>query len=195
MVVFESQDVQLGGLALKVRGESRATRGHGRSPVHDADRKPPVHWKPSPPASRRDRPRWVIGELDVDGRIDEHAAMCLRLAVEGASGGASTTILVDLRELTAIDAGGVDLFVRHDATCRARGVELGLLICGDARHDEIARAFEEAGLGDQLQFTYEPKPPPRASRMRARRRRTSPAWLQQLSPPAVPRRGRAPARR
>jgi hypothetical protein len=29
-------------------------------------------------------------------------------------------ILVDLRELTAIVAGGLELFVRHHADCRAR---------------------------------------------------------------------------
>jgi anti-anti-sigma regulatory factor len=149
----------------------------------------------APTSSRCDRPRWVIAELDVDGSIDEHAAMCLRLAIEGGRPGACATILVDLRELTAIDADGVDLFVRHDATCREHGVELGLLICGDARHDEIARAFDEAGLGDQLQFTIEPGPPPRAPQPRADPRRAAVAWLQSLSPASAPRRGRATVRR
>lgn len=155
-----------------------------------------MHWTPAPPPSRRDRPRWVIAELDVDGRIDEHAAMCLRHAIEGARAGPSATILVDLRELSAIDAGGVELFVHHDAVCREHGVELGLLICGDSRHDEIARAFDEAGLGDQLQFTYEPgPPPPRASRRRTGLPRASVAWLRQLSAASAPRRGRVTARR
>jgi anti-anti-sigma regulatory factor len=154
-----------------------------------------MHWTPAPPPSRCDGPRWVIAELDVDGIIDEHAAMCLQHAMGGGRAGRSATILVDLRELTAIDADGVDLFVRHDATCRARGVELGLLICGDQRHDEIARAFDEAGLGDQLQFTIEPGPPPRAPRIRARPRRVSVAWLRHLSPASAPRSERATARR
>ena len=154
-----------------------------------------MQWTPALTPSRRDRPRWVIAELDVDGNIDEHAAMCLQHAIEGARAGACATILVDLRELTAIDANGVELFVRHDATCRARSMELGLLICGDARHDEIARAFDEAGLGDQLQFTIEPGPPPRAPRTRARPRRVCVAWLRHLSLASAPRRGRATARR
>ena len=111
---------------------------------------------PAPPPSRPSRPRWIIAELDIDGTIDEHAALCLRLAIEDARAGPSTTILVDLRELTTIDAAGVSRFVHHDADCRAAGVELGLLICGDARHDQIARAFDAAGLGDQLQFTCDP---------------------------------------
>jgi anti-anti-sigma regulatory factor len=160
------------------------------------DWKPPMQWMHAPTPSRRDRPRWIIAELDVDGTIDEHAAMCLRLAIEDAPAGASATVLVDLRELTAIDADGVELFVRHDATCRAHGVELGLLICGEARHDEIASAFDEAGLGDQLQFTIEPAPPPRAPRMPAPPQRgVSVAWLRSLSPATAPRRGRAIARR
>jgi anti-anti-sigma regulatory factor len=129
-----------------------------------------MHWTPAPPPFRPSRPRWVIAEPDVNGTIDEHAALCLRLAIEDSRVGPSTTILVDLRELTAIAAAGVSLFVHHDADCRARGVALGLLICGDARHDEIARAFDEAGLGDQLQFTCEPGPPPRPRRTRLRRR-------------------------
>jgi anti-anti-sigma factor len=159
------------------------------------DWKPPMQRTHALTPSRRDRPRWVIAELDVDGTIDGHTAMCLRHAIEDAPAGASATILVDLRELTAIDADGVELFVRHDATCRARGEELGLLICGEARHDEIARAFDEGGLGDQLQFTIDPAPPPRAPRTCARARRVAVAWLRSLSPASAPRRGRATARR
>jgi anti-anti-sigma regulatory factor len=157
-----------------------------------------MQWTPALTPSRRDRPRWVIAELDIDGNIDEHAAMCLRIAIEGGRAGVSATILVDLRELTAIDADGLDLFVRHDATCRTRGVELGLLICGDARHDEIARAFDEAGLVDQLQFTIDPVPPPRVPQTpqgRARPWRVAPAWVRHLSPASAPRPGRATARR
>lgn len=169
-----------------------------------------MHWTPAPPSSRPSRPRWIIAELDVDGTIDEHAALCLRLAIEDARACPSSTILVDLRELTAIDAAGVALFVCHDADCRARGVELGLLICGDARHDQIARAFDEAGLGDQLQFTCEAEPPPRAQRTRSRPRRTraprassqravplgvSATWLRHVSPLSGLRHGRMTARR
>jgi anti-anti-sigma factor len=117
-----------------------------------------------PPAPRPTRPRWVIAELDAGGEIDDHAAMCLRQAIE-AHGSAAAPILVDRRELSAIDGVGLELFVRHHADCRTRGIELGLLICGDARQRAIARAFDAAGLGDQLQFvrasagTSEPRAP------------------------------------
>jgi anti-anti-sigma regulatory factor len=73
---------------------------------------------PEPRPARRDRPRWVIAELDVDGEIDDHAAMCLQHAIDGARAGAAAMILADLRELEAIDAGGVELFLRHHADCR-----------------------------------------------------------------------------
>jgi anti-anti-sigma factor len=133
-----------------------------------------------PPAARPDRPRWVIAELDVRGEIDDHAAMCLRQAIE-AHGGAAAMILVDLRELTAIDGGGLELFVRQHAGCRTRGIELGLLICGDARQNAIARAFDAAGLGDQLQFAYELPSPPRRRRVPALpATRVSAAWLRRL---------------
>ena len=136
-----------------------------------------MHWTPAPSSSRRDRPRWVIPELDVHGEIDEHAAMCLQYAIEGARAAAPVTIVVDLRELEAISTVGLELFVRHEADCRSRGIELGLLICADERQDAIARALDEAGLGDQLQFTYAPPPGPRA---RPRVRHVSAAWLRRL---------------
>jgi anti-anti-sigma factor len=133
-----------------------------------------------PPAPRPTRPRWVIAELDARGEIDDHAAMCLRQAVE-AHGSAAAMILVDLRELSAIDGGGLELFVRHYPDCRTRGIELGLLICGDARQSAIARAFDAVGLGDQLQFAYEPPSPPRRRRVSAPPARcASGAWLRRL---------------
>jgi anti-anti-sigma factor len=133
-----------------------------------------------PPAPRDDPPRRVIAELDVHGEIDDHAAMCLRQAIE-AHGAAAGMILVDLRELAAIDAGGLELFVRHDADCRTRGIELGLLICADARQNAIARAFDAAGLGDQLQFAYVPPSSPRRRRVPTlTASRASAAWLRRV---------------
>lgn len=115
------------------------------------------------------RPRWIIAELDVHGQIDGHAAMCLGFAVEAACARSEAMILVDLRELTAIDAAGLALFVGHDADCRSSGVQLAILICADARQQAIVRAFTGAGLGDRLQFTYRPGPLPRPpSRRRVR---------------------------
>lgn len=117
---------------------------------------------PPSPATRFDRPqRWVIPELDVDGRIDAHAALCLRIAIGGAWENGAERILVDLRELTTIEPAAVALFVRHDADCLAAGVQLGLLIRAEARQDAIAGALSAAGLGDRLQFGWQsPAPPP-----------------------------------
>ncbi len=98
------------------------------------------------------RVHWVIAELDAGGEIDAHAAMCLRHAIDAARGGAIELILVDLRDLTAIDAGGLTQFRRHGADCRAHGIDLGLLISGAEHHDAIAEAFVLAGLGDQLHY-------------------------------------------
>jgi anti-anti-sigma regulatory factor len=69
-------------------------------------------------------PRWVIAELDVNGEIDEHAAMCLRYGFEDALAIRPAMILVDLRELTEIAAAGLALFVGQDADCRARDTQL-----------------------------------------------------------------------
>jgi anti-anti-sigma factor len=115
------------------------------------------------------RPRWVIAELDVHGQIDAHAAMCLGFAIDAGCDGGESTLLVDLRELTTIDGGGLALFIGHDADCRNQGAQLAILICADARQEEIVRAFTGAGLGDRLQFTYRPAPPtrpPARTRMR-----------------------------
>jgi anti-anti-sigma regulatory factor len=112
------------------------------------------------------RPRWVIAELDARGEIDDHAAMCLRFAIEHAGAAGRATILVDLRELTAIDAGRLELFLAHDAECRAGGAELAILICADLRQETIVRAFTAVGLGDRLQFAYQPAAPPRNGRRR-----------------------------
>jgi anti-anti-sigma factor len=120
------------------------------------------------------RPRWVIPELDARGEIDAHAAMCLQHTIQGAPTSGAGAIIVDLRDLTSIDAAALKLFVRAQADCRARGTDLGLLISGHERHDAIANAFGSAGLADQLQFTCEPLAPalapapalPRAPRLR-----------------------------
>lgn len=103
---------------------------------------------------RDDRgPVWVIAELDARGEIDGHAAMCLRHAIDGAASPSTRRILVDLRDLDAIDRAGLELFAEGLASCRARAVELSLLLSSRARHAAIAQAFVDAGLGEQLRFT------------------------------------------
>lgn len=89
------------------------------------------------------------------GEIYEHAALCLRFAIDAAHTRTVEMVLVDLRDLTAITPAGLELFRAHTATCLAHGIDLGLLICGHQRHDQIAEAFVLAGLGNQLQCTNE----------------------------------------
>lgn len=108
----------------------------------------------------------VVAELDRRGEIDAHAALCLRHAIDVAHAGPAATILVDLRDLTAINPIGVALFRAHDADCRSHGQTLGLLISGDERHRDIADAFERGGLADALHYTGRPRPPAAARRLR-----------------------------
>ena len=103
-------------------------------------------------STRGGRVHRVTAELDSRGEIDAHAALCLRHAIGAAHGGPVATILVDLRDLTAIDPIGVALFRAHDGDCRSHGHTLGLLISGDARHRHIADAFERGGLAATLQI-------------------------------------------
>jgi anti-anti-sigma factor len=104
-------------------------------------------------ATGNDRARaWIVAELDARGEVDEHAAMCLQFSVRGALEAQAGAIVIDLRDLVAIDAPGVALFARADADCRARGISLGLLISADPRHDAIAGALDVAGLVDRLLF-------------------------------------------
>jgi len=105
------------------------------------------------------RPHWVIAELDARGEIDAHAATCLRHGIEAGLTANVKAIVVDLRDLTAIDTAGLALFVRARADSRSRGAELGLLISGRASHVPIAYAFASAGLGGQLDYTGEPPAP------------------------------------
>jgi anti-anti-sigma factor len=107
--------------------------------------------------------RWrvhhVVAELDARGEIDEHAAICLRCAIDGAQPSTTELVLVDLRDLTAIDDAGLRLFATRNADCNARGMEMGLLISGHERHDEIHEAFVLAGLGDALHHTSNARVP------------------------------------
>lgn len=101
---------------------------------------------PTPQHEGDRRPRWIVAELDAHGEVDAHAAMCLRNAVDAARAGVDAGLLVDLRDLTAIDDDALRLLVRLWADSRVRRIELDLLICADARQDAIAEAFEAAGL-------------------------------------------------
>jgi len=107
--------------------------------------------------------RWrvhrVTCELDARGEIDAHAAMCLHQGIAARRAAPLEMVLVDLRDLTAIGPDGLALLRAHNADCHAHGIELGLLISGHERHDQIAEAFVLAGLGDALRYAIEPRPP------------------------------------
>jgi anti-anti-sigma factor len=100
----------------------------------------------------RRRVHRVIAELDAHGEIDEHAALCMRFAIDDARPAVDEIVLVDLRDLTTIDAAGLALFRRHNAECYARGMDLALLIGGLGHHGQIAGAFVRAGLGEHLHY-------------------------------------------
>lgn len=121
---------------------------------------------------------WVIAELDGRGEIDAHAALCLRHAIGAAHTRPVETILVDLRDLTAINRVGVALLRAHRVDCHSHGQTLGLLISGEERHRHIAEALERGGLADALHYTDEPREPTTAYRLRL------------IDPAAVVRRGR-----
>ena len=126
----------------------------------------------SPFAVPSRQPHWVIAELDARGEIDAHAAMCLSHGIDAGLTANVKAIVIDLRDLTAIDATGLALFVRARADCQARGAELGLLMSGRASHVPIAYAFASVGLGGQLDYTGEPPAPvtPLVPRLHERRR-------------------------
>ena len=107
----------------------------------------------------RRRVHWVVVELDAHGEIDAHAAMCLRQAIGQAPAGAIGMVLVDLRDLTAINAAGVALLTTHQARCQAHGIDLGLLIRGGGGHDQVAEALVRAGLGHALHYAADRHPP------------------------------------
>src|SRR5687767_11236777 len=77
--------------------------------------------------------RWVVAELDAHGQLDEHAAMCLRLATDHPAK-AATRIVIDLRDLTAVDSRAVGLLDAATADGRARAAGLTLLLRHGAAH-------------------------------------------------------------
>ena len=94
---------------------------------------------------------WVLAELHVrDGRLGEAAAAGLERAIETARTRACAIVLVDLRDLRAMDAGELQLFADASSAC-SPSIKLGILL--DARHSAIAATFKLAGLGELLCFT------------------------------------------
>ena len=110
-------------------------------------------------------------ELDARGEIDDHAAMCLRDAVGGALAMGAVKIVVDLRDLCAVDARVVTLIEQLHADCEANATTLRLLVCEHTHDDTMA------GLCDPARRHVEPRAvdrvrprpvgtPPRSRRVR-----------------------------
>lgn len=99
-----------------------------------------------PPLDHRDRQRWVVVELDARGEIDRHATLCLRNALDAGDPAATPTVWVDLRDLLALGASALDVLVQANADCRARGIELALLLGGHPLQDRVAEHLAAAGL-------------------------------------------------
>lgn len=155
--------------------------------------------------SARSRRHWVIAELDARGAIDRHATMCLEHTIDGVLASDARAIVVDLRDLTSIDAESLALFVEARADCHAHDVELELLISGHASHHAIADAIDSAGLLDQLHSTrelrlvarsrphlmHDPPPTGRGARLRVAAGRLSPLRLRRRGSPELRRQRRA----
>jgi anti-anti-sigma factor len=110
------------------------------------------------------RSRLVIVELDARGEIDSHAAMCLRLAIEDLVTHAVGEIVIDLRDLTAIDAPAIALLHQARRVAAAAGVALSVLVDEQSPAGDVTRALRHCGL--RLQ-----PPPQQGTQPRARTRR------------------------
>lgn len=139
---------------------------HGSS----QDRRPPTNSALTPDGAPT---RWVVLELDARGEIDDHAAMCLRHAVAGALAMGAARIVVDLRDLSAVDAHALTLLEQLHADCAANATTLRLLVCEPADDDTIAGLRRRARpQGDPGAIDRVPSRPAGAP---ARSRRVRPA--------------------
>ena len=116
----------------------------------------------------------VIAELDVHGEIDSHAAMCLQLTITDVAAGTAVAIIIDLRDLIAIDEAAIAVLKRAQDVCRGRGIHLGLLIGVRGPQDTLAHALGRAGLTTQSHVDDQ-RPPPRPTPPRRERLRLLPA--------------------
>lgn len=75
--------------------------------------------------------------------------MCLRQAVNDPAG-LATRIIIDLRDLTALDRRGLQLLNEAIDDTRERETSLTLLLCGGAAQAVIVDAVVSAGLPVEL---------------------------------------------
>ena len=99
-----------------------------------------------PPLERHAHESWIVAELGARGEIDDHAALCLRNALDATDAGATETVWVDLRDLLGLDAAALAMLAQESADCRVRGFELAVLLSGHALHDPIAALVADADV-------------------------------------------------
>lgn len=86
--------------------------------------------------------------LIATGELSHRTAHALEAEIERLCEEGVTGIILDLRELTRIDRTGVAVVVFRAGLCERRGYEF-MLIRGSRA---VQRAFEQAGVADQLPF-------------------------------------------
>lgn len=99
----------------------------------------------------------VVTPVVLSGHLDRPGAARLERSLEGARAKGAKMIVVDLREVTSIEAVGLGALQRAEARCRQSGVRLRLLVPGRHGHEALRRAFEVAGLVEQGRFTDGPQ--------------------------------------
>ena len=117
------------------------------------------------------RSRLVIVELDARGEIDSHAAMCLRVAIEDLVAHGVGEIVIDLRDLTAIDAPAIALLHEARRVAAAAGVVLSLLVDEQPSAGHVTRVLRQSGL--RLQPPPQQRTQPRAPSRRGEGRNPS----------------------
>lgn len=117
------------------------------------------------------RSRLVIAELDARGEIDSHAAMCLRFTIEDLLAHGASEIVIDLRDLTGLDARAIALLHEARRVAAAAGVPFSLLVDEQSSASNLTRVLRHSGLRLQSppQRT-QPQPQARSPRRERRNR-------------------------
>ena len=95
--------------------------------------------------------------LILTGELDRGSAHALEAEIDRLCEEGVTAITLDLRGLTYIDAIGVAVIAFRCRLCQRRGYEFALI----PGPQLIQRAFERAGVTDQLPFQEDAVPTPR----------------------------------
>jgi anti-anti-sigma factor len=97
--------------------------------------------------------------LILTGELDRGSAYALEAEIERVCGEGVIGITLDLRELAYIDSVGVAVIAFRCRLCQRRGYEFALI----AGSRFIHRAFEQAGVANQLPFREDDLAAPRLS--------------------------------